>query len=97
VQNGEKLMATSETIPEATAFAVIDPDAYADGRTARDAFAWLRANNPLGKAELPHNFPFWVVTKHATSWKFRARTTCSTRATSRAPSPPSKAMPALGR
>jgi len=58
-------MPVSETIPESTAWAVIDPKAYADGVTARDAFAWLRAHNPLGKAELEGNFPFWVVTKHA--------------------------------
>ena len=58
-------MPASETIPETTAWAVIDPKAYADGVTARDAFAWLRTHNPLGKAELEGNFPFWVVTKHA--------------------------------
>ena len=58
-------MPANETIPESTAWAVIDPKAYADGATARDAFAWLRANLPLGKAELEGNFPFWVVTKHA--------------------------------
>ncbi len=58
-------MPANETIPESTAWAVIDPKAYADGTTARDAFAWLRANLPLGKAELADNFPFWVVTKHA--------------------------------
>ena len=58
-------MPASETIPEKTAWAVIDPKAYADGTTARDAFAWLRANLPLGRAELDGNFPFWVVTKHA--------------------------------
>jgi cytochrome P450 len=58
-------MPASEIIPEATAWAVIDPKAYADGVTARDAFAWLRAHNPLGRVELEGNFPFWVVTKHA--------------------------------
>ena len=58
-------MPAGETIPESTALAVIDPQAYADGVTARDAFAWLRANLPLGRAELEGNFPFWVVAKHA--------------------------------
>jgi hypothetical protein len=43
----------------------VDPAAYADGHTAREAFAWLRANNPLGRAELDGHFPFWVVSKHA--------------------------------
>src|SRR5580698_10744847 len=58
-------MSASETIPAATAWAVIDPKAYADGTTARDAFAWLRANLPLGRAELDGVDPFWIVTKHA--------------------------------
>ena len=30
-----------------------------------EAFRWLRANNPLGRAELEGIYPFWVVTKHA--------------------------------
>jgi cytochrome P450 len=30
-----------------------------------EAFRWLRANNPLGKAELEGINPFWIVTKHA--------------------------------
>ena len=58
-------MPDSETIAEATARAVVDPTAYADGVTARDALAWLRAHNPLGRAELEGIYPFWVVTKHA--------------------------------
>jgi cytochrome P450 len=53
------------TAPEDIGRAVIDPKAYADGTTARDAFRWLRANNPLGKAELEGCLPFWIVTKHA--------------------------------
>ena len=44
---------------------VVDPVAYADGVTANKALAWLRANNPLGKAEVEGLYPFWIVTKHA--------------------------------
>ncbi|HLY79676.1 MAG TPA: cytochrome P450, partial [Caulobacteraceae bacterium] len=29
------------------------------------SYAWLRANNPLGRAEVEGFDPFWVVTKHA--------------------------------
>ena len=48
-------MSASETIPAATAWAVIDPKAYADGTTARDAFAWLRANlRRMFATELTH-------------------------------------------
>src|ERR1700722_1190511 len=58
-------MSARDTIPTETARAVVDPSAYADGHTSREAFAWLRANNPLGRAELEGHAPFWVVTKHA--------------------------------
>jgi hypothetical protein len=53
------------TIPEAMVRGVIDPSAYADGVTALEAMAWLRANNPLGRAEGEGLFPFWIVSKHA--------------------------------
>ncbi|HEY3800202.1 MAG TPA: cytochrome P450 [Caulobacteraceae bacterium] len=56
---------TDELIPEAIARDCIDPAAYADGVTARDAFRWLRAHNPLGRVEAEGLFPFWIVTKHA--------------------------------
>jgi hypothetical protein len=58
-------MLKSATLPEEFARAVIDPAAYADGKRVHDAFAWLRANNPLGRAELEGVSPFWIVTKHA--------------------------------
>lgn len=54
----------SEAIPDAIARTLVDPSAYADERI-HDAYAWLRANNPLGRAELPGFDPFWVVTRHA--------------------------------
>jgi hypothetical protein len=58
-------MSASELIAEETARAVIDPAAYGDGTTALEAFRTLRANNPLGRAELEGFDPFWIVTKHA--------------------------------
>ena len=45
-------------------WAAIDPKNYADD-SVHDAFRWLRANNPLGRAEVEDFDPFWVVTKHA--------------------------------
>ena len=53
-----------ERIPEDIAFKAIDPKAYADN-SVYEAFKWLRANNPLGRAELEGVAPFWLVTKHA--------------------------------
>ena len=57
----------SETleIPEDIARLVITPKAYAEAEPVHDAFAWLRANNPLGMARLPGIYPFWIVTRHA--------------------------------
>ena len=51
-------------IDDEVAWAVIDPKNYADD-SVHDAFRWLRANNPLGRAEVEDFDPFWVVTKHA--------------------------------
>ena len=45
-------------------WAAIDPKNYADD-SIHDAFRWLRANNPLGRAEVEDFDPFWIVTKHA--------------------------------
>jgi cytochrome P450 len=53
-----------ERIPDEIAMQAIDPKAYADN-SVYDAFKWLRANNPLGKAELEGVEPFWLVTRHA--------------------------------
>jgi cytochrome P450 len=51
-------------VPEAVARAVIMPKSYSDD-SVHSAFRWLRANNPLGKAEIGGIYPFWIVTKHA--------------------------------
>jgi hypothetical protein len=52
-------------IPDEIAWNLVDPKAYAGARI-HDTYKWLRANNPLGLADLQgHYDPFWVVTKHA--------------------------------
>ncbi|MCC6920541.1 MAG: cytochrome P450 [Alphaproteobacteria bacterium] len=51
-------------VPDDVAKVLIDPRAYADERL-HNAYSWLRANCPLGKAEIEGFDPFWVVTKHA--------------------------------
>ena len=51
-------------VPDDHAAVLVDPTAYADGRI-HDTYAWLRANNPLGRAEVEGVDPFWVATRHA--------------------------------
>jgi cytochrome P450 len=51
-------------IPDHVAEVLVDPRAYADPRI-HEAYAWLRANAPLGVAEPKGYDPFWVVTRHA--------------------------------
>jgi cytochrome P450 len=51
-------------IPDNVARNLVDPTAYADDRL-HQAYSWLRANNPLGLAEVEGFDPFWVVTRHA--------------------------------
>ncbi len=58
-------MTADIAIPQDIAAAVISPAAYAEDAPMHDAFRWLRANNPLGLAELEGVYPFWVVSKHA--------------------------------
>jgi len=43
----------------------IDPKAHADRRRLDGAFAWLRRNEPIARAEIPDIDPFYLVTKHA--------------------------------
>ena len=50
-------------IPLDVASQLVDPAAYADERLQK-AYAWLRANEPLGVAEVEGVDPFWVVTRH---------------------------------
>ncbi len=57
-------MSSSARIPDEHAVNLVDPTAYADGRI-HDTYAWLRANNPFGRAEIEGFEPFWVATRHA--------------------------------
>jgi cytochrome P450 len=52
-------------VPLDIARAVISPKAYAQDAPVHEAFAWLRANNPLALAKVEGIYPFWIVTKHA--------------------------------
>ncbi len=58
-------MTHAEVLPLEIAAAVIDPKAHADGTRLHDALTWIRANNPLGRAEIEGFDPFWIVSKHA--------------------------------
>ena len=58
------MSSTSARIPDEHAVNLVDPTAYADGRI-HDTYAWLRANNPFGRAEVEGFEPFWVATRHA--------------------------------
>src|SRR6202051_610626 len=44
---------------------VVDPKAHADPGRLFEAYAWLRKNAPLARADLPGFDPFHVVTRHA--------------------------------
>lgn len=55
---------TAERIPDEHAWPLVKPEAYAT-QEIHDTYKWLRANNPLGRAEIEQYNPFWVVTKHA--------------------------------
>src|SRR5471032_2632162 len=58
-------MTAEVRIPDDIARTVISPLAYAEDVPVHDAFRWLRANNPLGRADIEGFHPFWVVTRHA--------------------------------
>jgi hypothetical protein len=54
-----------DVIPEAIVRDVIDPKAHGDEARFHAALSWLRANQPLGRAEVEGFDPFWIVSKHA--------------------------------
>jgi len=56
---------SDQNIPAAIAKQLTDPAAYGESVALHDQLKWLRANQPLGRAEVPGFDPFWVVTKHA--------------------------------
>ena len=58
------MIAADHRIPKDVADQLAQPGAYADGRI-HEAYAWLRANEPLGMATIEGVDPFWVATRHA--------------------------------
>jgi cytochrome P450 len=57
------MAAADHRIPRAVADPIFDPGAYADGRIFQ-TYRWLRANEPLGVAEVEGVDPFWVAVRH---------------------------------
>jgi len=57
------MTAADHRIPKDVADLLANPAAYADGRI-HQAYKWLRANEPLGVANIEGVDPFWVVTRH---------------------------------
>ena len=57
------MTAADHRIPKTVADVLALPAAYADGRI-HEAYRWLRANEPLGVADIEGVDPFWVVTRH---------------------------------
>lgn len=56
-------VAANLKIPAEHAAKLADPKAYASDEL-HATYTWLRANNPLGIAEIEGFDPFWVVTRH---------------------------------
>lgn len=52
-------------ISEQLARTIIDPKAYSEREIVDAAFAQIRSQQPLDKAELEEFEPFWVVSRHA--------------------------------
>ena len=57
------MTAADHRIPRDVANLLASPAAYADGRI-HQAYKWLRANEPLGIADIEGVDPFWAVTRH---------------------------------
>ena len=55
---------TELRLPQDIATTLVNPKAYATDEL-HNAYRWMRANNPMGVAEVEGFDPFWVVTKHA--------------------------------
>ena len=58
-------MTQAPEVPEDIARAVISPRSYAEDAPVHEAFRWIRANVPLGKATVEGIYPFWIVSRHA--------------------------------
>jgi cytochrome P450 len=57
-------MAEAENIPHRLGRLITSPKAYARQKSLLAGLRWLRANQPLGRAEIEGFDPFWLVTKH---------------------------------
>ena len=57
------MTAAGHRVPKDVAEVIGTPAAYADGRI-HEAYRWLRANEPMGVAQIEGVDPFWVVTRH---------------------------------
>ncbi|KWF30987.1 cytochrome P450 [Burkholderia pseudomultivorans] len=55
----------SDAIPSEIADVVVSSRSYADDTLIYPALAWLRDNQPLGKAFVDGYDPIWIVSKHA--------------------------------
>lgn len=55
----------TELIPDAIARQVVLPEGHRDNDALFEAYAWLRENNPLGRAVVDGYDPLWLVSKHA--------------------------------
>lgn len=64
MSNATSFSAGDIRIPEDIAELIASADAYAEQTALHAAFRRLRAENPLGRVELPDFDPFWTVTKH---------------------------------
>ncbi|WP_368680243.1 cytochrome P450 (plasmid) [Rhodococcus opacus] len=56
---------TTELIPDDIARQILLPEGHRDETALFDAYRWLRANNPLGKADTEGYDPIWLVSKYA--------------------------------
>jgi cytochrome P450 len=52
-------------VPADIAQIVVSPKSHTRDEVIYRALAWLRANNPLGSAQVPDFYDLWIVTKHA--------------------------------
>ena len=58
-------MPEAEKINRRLSRLITSPKAYARQKSLLAALRWLRANQPLGRAEIEGFDPFWLVTRHA--------------------------------
>ena len=59
------LAETLPAVPPEIGRDIVSARSYGAAGKIYDDFAWLRANLPVGQAQVDGYDPFWVVTKHA--------------------------------